>query len=146
MKGRNTLFESFLQSDDTVWFLRGEERVFQSQKKGIAPLLEYLDLFDTHDEGEVIVFDRVVGNAAALLVKLAQCREVYAALASEPAVETLNGFDIPGRFQKIVPHIINRKGTGMCPFERLSIGKSPADFYKLAQNKLKSLNGQDNFL
>jgi len=34
----------------------------------------------------------------------------------------------------------------MCPFERLSIGKSPADFYKLAQNKLKSLNGQDNFL
>jgi len=146
MKGRNTLYESFLQSEATVWFLRDGKRVFQSQKKGIAPLLEYLDLFDTHDEGEVIVFDRVVGNAAALLMKLAQCREVYAALASELAVETLKEFGIPGSFQKIVPHIMNRKGTGMCPFERLSIGKSPADFYNLAKNKQKNLDGQDNFL
>ncbi len=145
MKGRNALYESFIQSEDTVWFLRDGERVFRSQKKGIAPLLEYLELFDIHDEGELIVFDRVVGNAAALLMKLARCKEVYAALASELAVETLKGFDIPGSFQKIVPHIINRKGTGMCPFERLSIGKSPADFYNLAKNKQKSLNGQDNF-
>ncbi len=134
----NALFESFLKSVDTVRFLRDCERIFQSRKKGIAPLVEYLDLFGVSGGDEIIIFDRVVGNAAALLMKLAGCGEVHAPLASDHAVKTLDEFGVRWNFQIVVPQIINRQGTGMCPFERLSIGKSPEQFYPLAQNTLKS--------
>jgi len=144
MKPANPLFDSFLKSDDNLRLLRKGVVIFQSQKKGIAPLLEYLNLAGTSEEDEIIAFDRVVGNAAALLMKVAGCCEVHAVLASEYAVKTLATLGIPGSFQKVVPQIINRLGTGMCPFELLSLGKSPQDFYILAQNRQKNLNEQNN--
>ncbi|MBN2568972.1 MAG: DUF1893 domain-containing protein [Deltaproteobacteria bacterium] len=118
--------------------------IFQSQKKGIAPLLEYLSLSRTSEREEIIALDRIVGNAAALLMKVAGCCEVHAVVASKYAVRTLEALGIPGSFQKVVPKIINRLGTGMCPFELLSLGKSPQDFYILAQSKQKSLNERNN--
>lgn len=143
MHASDTLFHSFLESMDTVWFMRGGARIFRSQKKGIAPLVEYLDTFGISEGNETVIFDRVVGNAAALLMKLAGCTEVRAPLASAHAVKTLEALDIGGQFQTVVPYIINRQGTGMCPFEELSIGKSPEDFYPLAQRTLKSFNEGD---
>lgn len=144
MNPANPLFDSFLKSDDTLRLLRNGVVIFQSQKKGIAPLLEYLNLAGTSEEEAIIAFDRVVGNAAALLMKVAGCFEVHAVLASEHAVKTLANLDIPASFQKVVPQIMNRLGTGMCPFELLSLGKSPQDFHILAQIKQKSLNERNN--
>ena len=144
MNPANPLFDSFLKSDDTLRLLRNGVVIFQSQKKGIAPLLEYLSLSRTSERDEIIACDRLVGNAAALLMKVAGCCEVHAVMASEYAVKTLAALGIPAYFQKVVPQITNRLGTGMCPFELLSLGKSPQDFYILAQNKHESLNERNN--
>ena len=143
METGNKLFETFPKSDDTLWILKVDSLIFQSKKKGIASLLDYIDQFSpcTH---EVTVFDRVVGNAAALLLKEAHCGNVYAPVGSEYALETLKQFDISSYFLKIVPWIIDRKGDGMCPFEKASIGKSPDEFYELVKRtNVEKIGGQN---
>ena len=121
-------FESFLSSADTLWIMSQGGVIFRSQRKGIAPLICYIEKASFTEE--VIAFDKVTGNAAALLLKLANGRELFSSTGSQLAVETLRGFGIEAHFTHIVPYIINRSGNGMCPFEKLSLGKTPGEFYE----------------
>lgn len=132
MKSADTYFESFLKSDDTIRIISPGGTVFRSQKRGISPLLSYIEQGPLMDE--VVVLDKVTGNAAALLMKKVCCRKVLSPLGSALAAETLKRFGIARHFMKTVPHIINRGGNGMCPFEKMSIGKSPDEFYELVKN------------
>ena len=133
MKSANTYFESFLKSGDTIRIINPDGKVFRSQRKGISPLLSYIEQNCPHMD-EVVILDKVTGNAAALLMKKALCRGVFSAIGSKLAAETLEVFGITSYFTKTVPYIINREGTGMCPFEKMSLGKSPDEFYKLVKN------------
>ncbi len=131
MQNADARFESFLKSSDAIRIIGPDGIIFQSQQRGIAPLLSYIE--QTPLPEEVVIFDKVTGNAAALLMKKACCREVFSPVGSEPASETLKGFGIISHFTKTVPSIINREGTGMCPFETMSLGKSPDEFYALVK-------------
>lgn len=133
MPSPNARFESFLKSADAIWIIGTGGIIFQSQRRGIAPLLRYIHQTPSLEE-ESVIFDKVIGNAAALLMKKALCREVFSPIGSEPAAETLRGFGIIGHFTETVPHIINREGSGMCPFEAMSLGKSPDEFYELVRH------------
>jgi len=123
------LFSEFLAGSDTIRVYRGDKLLFVSSKAGISSLLDYIREFSA-SEGGVTVFDRVVGNAAALLLKLILCGEVYSPLGSEIAVETLRRFGIDLYFTEVVPYIQNRSRNGMCPLERLSLSKGPEEFYQ----------------
>ncbi len=133
MKNSNINFESFLKSDDTIRIISPDGKVFRSQRKGISPLLSYIEQNGPLKD-EVVILDKVTGNAAALLMKKALCREVFSTIGSKLAAETLERFGITSYFTNTVPYIINREGNDMCPFEKMSIGKSPDEFYKLAKN------------
>ena len=122
-------FEDFLIGGDTLRVYCGDELVFASEKKGILSLLEYTARFAPH-EGGVTVCDMVVGNAAALLLKKINCREIFSPLGSEVAAATLRGFGIGYHFRETVPRIKNRTRDGMCPMEELSLGKDPEAFYQ----------------
>lgn len=61
--------------------------------------------------------DKVVGKGAAALMALGKVKEVYAEVISEPALRLLQAADIRTTYGKLVPHIINREGTGLCPVE-----------------------------
>ncbi|PIZ26763.1 MAG: hypothetical protein COY46_03360, partial [Chloroflexi bacterium CG_4_10_14_0_8_um_filter_46_9] len=93
------------------------------------PLVDYVIKF-APATGEVLVFDRVVGNAAALLLKLALCTEVWSSLGSERAAQTLSNFGIGYHFVSEVPYILNRQSSDICPFEKLSMGKTADEFYE----------------
>ncbi len=132
MPNANERFESFLKSPDAIWIIGPTGFIFQSQRRGIAPLLSYIE--QTPLPEEVVIFDKVTGNAAALLMKKACCQEVFSPVGSDPAAETLKGFGIICHFTKTVPFIINREGNGMCSFETMSLGKSPDEFYALVKS------------
>ena len=125
------LFRDFLSSSDTLRIYEFEENalVFSSEKGRLLPLLEYLDGPGAHYE-QVIVFDKVIGNAAALLLIIAGCRIVYSPLGSDIAIETLNEYGIPYFFTATVPHIKHANGIDMCPMEKLSLGKTPEEFHE----------------
>jgi len=123
------LFSQFLVSNDKLRVYRGDRLIFTSSRDGLLSLLEYIDKFSPYEK-DVTVFDRVVGNAAALLLRRIFCREVYSLLGSELAVRTLRCFGIGYHFTEIVPYIQNHSQDDMCPMEKLSLSKSPEEFYE----------------
>ncbi|MCM1151870.1 MAG: DUF1893 domain-containing protein [Alistipes sp.] len=65
------------------------------------------------------VADKVVGKGAAALMILGKVREVYADVASTPALELFAARGVKVECALCVPQIINRAGTGPCPVETL---------------------------
>ena len=123
------LFKEFLISGDTLWVYRENSCLFTSKKDALLPLLEYIDKYLPHQK-EVTILDRIMGNAAALLSVKACAKKVYSPLGSELAANTLDKYNIECCLSEIVPFIRNRNGEGMCPMEKLSINKSPEEFYE----------------
>ncbi len=126
------LFNDFLTSEDTLWVYDGDSLVFASDKDGVLPLLEYIDRFVPYPS-KVKIFDKIMGNAAALLSIKAGCQEIYSPVGSELAIQTLGNYHIEYHLTEVVPYIQNRNKQGMCPMEELSISKSPMEFYGLVR-------------
>ena len=131
-----SLFDDFLISADTLWVYDGDRLLFTSNKDGLQPLLEYIDRIVPH-QNEIKIFDKVMGNAAALLSVKAGCRKVYSPLGSQLAIKTLDDYNAKYHFARVVPYIQNREGVGVCPMVKLSINKSPDKFYETVRRRLK---------
>lgn len=63
------------------------------------------------------IADKIVGKGAAALMALGKVKEVYADIISESAFSLLEQEGVQTTYGKLVPYIINRAGTGMCPVE-----------------------------
>ena len=124
----NPAYDEFLKSDDTLRIYADSKLVFSSKKERLTALLEYIDSLSVNHQG-VTIWDKVVGNAAALLSIKAGGRELYSPLASQLAVITLDKYGIVHRFGNIVSFIRRADGKGMCPMEKLSLDKEPEEFY-----------------
>ena len=84
--------------------------------RGVSDLLRLLteDVNLLHGAS---VADKVVGKAAAALMALAKVGDVYADVISIPALDLLKANGVKTAYGQVVPHIINRTGTGLCPLE-----------------------------
>lgn len=132
------ILNDFLISEDSLWVYDGGKLVFKSRKDGLLPLLEYIDNFATHSS-KVRIFDKIMGNAAALLSVEAGCQEVYSPLGSELATRTLDAYHVKYHLSKVVPYIQKPNQQGMCPMEALSINKSPQQFYEVLKQNTKPI-------
>ncbi|MFC2069767.1 DUF1893 domain-containing protein [Chloroflexota bacterium] len=130
------LFNDFLSSGNTFQVYEDGKLVFSSDKDRLLPLLEYLDSFSPRP-GKVAVFDKIVGNAAAVLLVIAGCREVYSPLGSHLAIKTLDKFGINYHFSETVPYIQQANKIDMCPMEKLSLDKTPEEFHEIMKNLIK---------
>jgi hypothetical protein len=127
-------FQVFLAGNDTLRIYRGRELVFSSQKDRLLPLMEYIA--QENGKTPVLIYDRVMGNAAALLSVKVGAARVFSPLGSELAVKTLKKYGIKYHLDKVVPFIMREDGRALCPMEQLSIGKSPDEFYKIMKDRL----------
>jgi hypothetical protein len=123
-------FDEFLISKDTIRVYKGDKLIFSSREERLKPLLEYAARFKPYEKN-VTVYDRVVGNAAALLLKKIHCSEVFSQLGSEAAVLALDSFGIKYHFNEIVLCILDDTRQNICPMEKMSTGKTSEEFYKL---------------
>jgi hypothetical protein len=128
-------FKAFLASDDTLRIYRGGKLLFSSQKDRLLPLMDYLAAGKPR-RAPVVVYDKVMGNAAALLSVIAKATEVCSPLGSELAIKTLEKYGIKYRLAKIVPFIMRDDGKDLCPMEQFSIGKSPDEFYAVMKARI----------
>lgn len=129
------LFYDFLLSGDSLRVYEKGELLYFSKKDKLIPWLEYIGMFSPYVTGTVI-FDRLTGNASALLAVKAGCRQVYSPLGSRLACLTLDKYHVRYDFIQIVSYIRNDLGDDMCRLERLSLRKSPEEFYELVRNRL----------
>ena len=126
------LYNEFLKSDDTLRVYKDDKLIYASNKDRLLPLLEYLDEHPQHHQ--VVIFDKLMGNAAALLAIKAGCCEVFSPLGSQLAVKTLEQYGITYHINEIVPYIQRPDGTDMCPMEKLSLKMKPEEFYEALKN------------
>ncbi|MDP2919127.1 MAG: DUF1893 domain-containing protein [Dehalococcoidia bacterium] len=124
-----------MNSQDTFRVYKGSRLLFASRKDKLAPMVDYIENCAPFVEG-VTVYDRIVGNAAALLLITINCRTVFSALGSENAIKTLAAAGIKYRFNETIDCIMNDPGTDMCPMEKLSLGKAPDEFFRALKARI----------
>lgn len=131
------LFNEFLLNSDTLQVYKDDKLLFSSNKDRLFPYFEYIDRFASYYQ-QVVIFDKVMGNAAALLSIKAGCHKVYSPLGSQLAITTLDKYGIKYHLTKIVPYIQKIGGQDMCPMENLSLGKVPEEFYQVMREIINS--------
>ena len=104
-----------LESGNYTCAVCKDDTVYTTTQRGVAPLLNWLDTGT--DLAGFSAADRVVGRGAAFLYCLLGVKEVHARVMSHPAQEVLLAHGITASADTYVPGIINRAGTGPCPFE-----------------------------
>ncbi len=90
---------------------------------GVAPLLEVYRNNPEAMKGGVIV-DKVIGRAAAFIIINGGANRAYGLLVSESAKKLLEEHNIRVEYDKIVPEILNRDLSGLCPLESSVLGES----------------------
>jgi len=126
-------FQKFLMSSDSLHVYKANKIIFTSDKAGLLPLLEYIDRFSLCHQ-QVTIFDKIMGNGAALLSILANCQKVYSPLGSQLAISTLDKYLISYHITNTVPYIRKTPRGEMCPMEKLSLHKEPEEFYAAVRN------------
>lgn len=115
----------------SVLIYRGGEVIYSSSERGVAPLLKAIDLIGLEGLGGSIVADRVIGRAAALLIIYFRASEAHASLISSKARELFLERGLRHSYRRETPHILNRDGSDLCPFERLVADiKEPYEAYR----------------
>lgn len=126
-------FEKFLKSSFGLEIWSAKKIVFRSRKEGIKGLVDFIKKYNYRFK-DLIIFDKTLGQGAALLSVYLKVKAVYGKTGSKLAGETLKKFKIKFYFQKIIPNILNKKGDDLCPIEKLSLKKKPKEFYDLIKN------------
>lgn len=120
-------FKEMLACDNVKGVVRtstGEVIVFHNP--GVKDLF---NLVATHPHvlEKAYVADRVIGRGAALLLVLGKVERVFAQLISQKAFQVLQDAEIRVDFDEMVPNIINRDGTDICPVEKLTMNVNQPD-------------------
>lgn len=97
---------------------------YYATARGVRPLLNWLE--EGLELRGFCAADRVVGRATAFLYVLLGVRSVYARVMSRPAAQVLESYGIGWESDALVDGIINRQGTGPCPFEAAVMNISDA--------------------
>lgn len=103
-----------LENDYTCVAYNGD-RTLVSTKRGVKPLLEWLD-----NEKELTGYsaaDKVIGKGAAFLYIKLGVGCVYAHVISETSLSLLKKHNVDVTYGECVPAIRNRTNTGFCPIE-----------------------------
>lgn len=133
--------KELLNSSDFTCVCCSNEDTLTSHKRGVAPLLEWID------EGislkEYSAADKVVGNGAAFLYVLLEVKELHANVISKAALETLQSSNISVTYNILTEAIRNRDNTGFCPIEMAVSGiTSPDEALSAIRSRLKEIQNK----
>lgn len=121
----------------TIALCKGD-KILTSDKKGITPMVEFIDS-GINLKGYSVA-DLIVGKAVAMLYVKAEIVAVYAKTISKPAIQVLKNNHISFYYDILTDKIINRKCNDLCPMEKVVLDIDNVDTaYHLIKNKLKQL-------
>ena len=122
-------FEKFLNSYWELEIWQKDKVIFRSKKSGVGGLLDFIDRRESRSCDNLVIFDKIVGRGAALLAIYLKAKIVYGELGSKLAASALRKYKIDFYFRQICVNILNRDKSDLCPIEKLSLGKTPEEFY-----------------
>ncbi len=118
MTENEKLVQSTIREGRAVLCAAGNQRLlFESQGKGIQPLLTALEQKEVFRRSSLDWGDKLVGRAAAFLLVLLCPRSVFAATASSGALDILKHAGIPCSCDALIPIVLTPDRTKLCPME-----------------------------
>lgn len=112
----------FFKKSWSFVLIRGDKIIYKSKSQGLAPLVFCLKKYRKQMRG-AIIYDKIIGLAAAKLLVYGNVAEVLTPTISRDAKKYLQKNKVKLIFKKEVKNILNRDGNDLCPMERISRGK-----------------------
>lgn len=138
MSDLNKAKEKLLGGEYTCVFYNGA-KFFTFTERGVKPLVSLLE--KGVDCRGFCAADKIVGRAAAFLYSALGVKAIFACIITKSAITLLNDFGITVEYDKAVVNIINRHGSGICPFDTAVLGINDIDAAcKIICEKSKKLN------
>ena len=136
----NKYIQRLVQEGLNLIILSNGETLYTSKEEGMLPLYTAITRLN-HAQRDMIVVDKIMGKAAALLASYLNAKEVHCITLSERGKEALEKRRISHYYEKLTPEIINRYGNDICPFEKAVLDdEEPESAYQRIQAKLKELD------
>jgi hypothetical protein len=133
----NYFLENLELTGNSLMIFDENKLIYSSNKDGIRPHLEAIELLGDHLHGKIMV-DKIVGRAAALLMLYSKAREIHALVLSSPAKKVLEG-KVEYVYKNLVDQIKTKDGRIYCPFERMVQNiDDPNEAYYNIQKKMAS--------
>jgi hypothetical protein len=112
--------------------------IFESNSDGINDLIRAIDLLkDNLNESSVA--DSTVGKAVALLFVYSKVSSVFAKVMSKHGMRVLEKANVQLEYETLIPSILNKEKTDMCPLEKLTLGcESPGEAYRILKSFIGS--------
>lgn len=107
--------KKYLQEGSFTCVLCKDDTIHTTTERGVKPLVRWLT--EGTDLHGFAAADKVVGKATAYLYCLLKVKAVHSLVMSGAAARVLEESGISATQDKLVENIINRQGTGICPFE-----------------------------
>lgn len=99
--------------------VKGGQVLFTSRERGVAPFFQAVQSMGKTLHNAAVA-DRIVGSAVAMLCLYVGIASVYADIASQGALDMLEGQGVAVSSKNIVPYVSNYDGTDLCLFEKLA--------------------------
>ena len=127
--------KQILLSGEYTCVLRKGDIVYTSTLRGVKPLVQFIESGNSFFD--FVAADKVVGKATAFLYIILGVKSIYASVISAPALDLLQKNKIEISYGTLVDYIINREGTGICPFEEAVLDvEDTKTAYIVIQNKI----------
>lgn len=134
--------EKLRKENLSLIILKNEKVFYESSEEGMQPLLKAINTLGLSALKGSVVVDKIVGKAAALLVSYFGAREVHCITMSVRATKVLDKQGISYFTERLIPEIMNKVGTDICPFEKTVLNEeNPEKGYKRLLAKLKPRMG-----
>ena len=106
--------------------------IFRSQASDLKPVIAYKKRFGKKHK-KLIVYDKIVGRATALLLVLLKPAKVLTPLASQGGVFVLKKYKIKFDALKTAKYLMGVASGQMCQWEKLAQKKTPLSFWNLVK-------------
>lgn len=116
----------FLKNENATLVAVNKDEIYISHARGVAPIIEKVDENPYFFCGASVA-DKVIGKAAAMLLSKYKIKDLHTTLISEKALEYLKKTPISVNYDSIVPNIINRDKTDICPMEKCVLATDDED-------------------
>lgn len=121
MKDLATATEKLRTSGDSLVVVKDGNILTSKQNGGIRPLFDAVSELGDEMEGSCIA-DKVIGKAAAALCISAGVKGVYTPVMSRAAKGLLADNGIIHSTHLLVPWILNKDKSDLCPLEKMTMG------------------------
>lgn len=116
---KNYNLDYFLSKNYSFVLIKNNKLIYKSKSQGLKPLVFCLKK-RKKEMKEAIVYDKVIGLAAAMLLKWGGVAEIWTPIISYNAKKYLRGKKIRIIFKKEIKNIFNKDRSDLCGMEKLA--------------------------